>query len=69
MKTKTVAPPTFLQTLAVLITEVIYGKAHFHITRVLKGTHPAIVKIRAHIFRSSGRGARRFHSPPCSKDF
>jgi hypothetical protein len=44
MKTKTIAAPTFLQTLAVLMTEVIYGKAHFQLTRVLKGTHPAIVK-------------------------
>ena len=44
MKAKTVAPPSFPQTLAALITEVMYGKAHFQITRMLKGTHPAIVK-------------------------
>ena len=44
MKAKVASAPTFHQMLAVLITEVIYGKAHFQITRMLKGTHPAIVK-------------------------
>jgi hypothetical protein len=31
--------------LAALMTEVIYGKAHFSLTRSLKGAHPAIVRI------------------------
>jgi hypothetical protein len=30
--------------LAMLMVEVAYGKAHFFLTRTLKGTHPAIVR-------------------------
>jgi hypothetical protein len=36
--------PTFRQVLAMLMVEVSYGKAHFSVTRSLKGTHPAIVR-------------------------
>jgi AbiU2 len=53
-KTSTVA--SFQHRLYALMAEVMWGKAHFHLTRVLKGTHPAIVKTAPIFFDLSANG-------------
>lgn len=53
MNKKVFAVPTFQQRLFALMAEVVWGKAHFHLTRALKGTHPAIVKTAPTFFMLS----------------
>ena len=50
MHAQPVAAPTLRELIAILMTEVMYGKAHFHITRALQGTHPAIKKTAPQFF-------------------